>query len=593
MTIPQLKAELTDAGVSTRGLRLKADYVRQHLENQGQIQHAATPVAVPKAAVTPKIAVPKAAVTPTIAIPKVALTPKIAVPKVTGQVTPITVPLKITLTPKALPKVAKIVPKVAGPVRTPSPPLERSPARLPVLGLPIRTRDELMKMTIGQIKAELVQNGVSIQGLKLKADFVQKYLDSQAQVEPAQKVPSPVQKVPSPVQKVPSPLITTIAPLVTIVPKAASPIPKAASPAPITIIPKAASPAPITIIPKAASPTLPIPKPILVPKEQKRPSPGRIRFEEPKLEAVVVPKPEPEVAVVPKEEIKPAPIIPIDIQKIPYPLKGCVATDIGRRPYQEDRSAIVRARIGEHDIFAYFVFDGHGGYEVSQYLVNELPDALVRELAKVPDFNIQPDQVFDAIIGGAIKRAYLNTDRKIFNMNTQAGSTAVGFIQIGDKGYLVNVGDSRALIYIGKKGEIPVLHTISEDHKPDDPKERRRILGAGGFVANRRVDGILAVARAYGDNSMKYNTRLTPDEYPGFDSVVSVEPDIYPIKKEPDQEFIGFLASDGIWDVFGNDELDAAVTVPNLNLETLCKNMIRLAISRRSGDNMTFMAFAS
>ncbi len=37
------------------------------------------------------------------------------------------------------------------------------------------------------------------------------------------------------------------------------------------------------------------------------------------------------------------------------------------------------------------------------------------------------------------------------------------------------------------------------DHKPTDDTEYRRIAGAGGVVLSGRIDGGLAVSRAFGD----------------------------------------------------------------------------------------------
>lgn len=44
---------------------------------------------------------------------------------------------------------------------------------------------------------------------------------------------------------------------------------------------------------------------------------------------------------------------------------------------------------------------------------------------------------------------------------------------------------------------------LSHDHKPTDPIERDRIVAAGGMVQIGRVDGQLALSRAFGDRALK------------------------------------------------------------------------------------------
>jgi len=40
---------------------------------------------------------------------------------------------------------------------------------------------------------------------------------------------------------------------------------------------------------------------------------------------------------------------------------------------------------------------------------------------------------------------------------------------------------------------------LSDDHKPDNEEELRRIQAADHFVEDSRVDGNLALSRAFGD----------------------------------------------------------------------------------------------
>ena len=127
------------------------------------------------------------------------------------------------------------------------------------------------------------------------------------------------------------------------------------------------------------------------------------------------------------------------------------------------------------------------------------------------------------------------------------GSTAIiGLITMEvDKQvlYTANVGDSQGFIYRngGQFAKLSVMHTCRNS------KEKERIKKAGGVVFKNRVDGCLAVTRAFGDFAFKSH------------GVVAV-PSIKRIELRMIHKYI-VLASDGIWDV-----IDAKVTTPNHQL---------------------------
>lgn len=60
--------------------------------------------------------------------------------------------------------------------------------------------------------------------------------------------------------------------------------------------------------------------------------------------------------------------------------------------------------------------------------------------------------------------------------------------------YCANAGDSRGVLCRNSK---PV--ELSFDHKPDNAEELKRIKTANHFVEDSRVDGNLALSRAFGD----------------------------------------------------------------------------------------------
>merc|ERR1719263_462298 len=65
--------------------------------------------------------------------------------------------------------------------------------------------------------------------------------------------------------------------------------------------------------------------------------------------------------------------------------------------------------------------------------------------------------------------------------------------------HVANVGDSRALAIDNARGHA----RVSQDHRPSDESEARRVRQDGGFVQMGRVSGVLAVSRALGDFSLK------------------------------------------------------------------------------------------
>ncbi|XP_062073346.1 probable protein phosphatase 2C 75 isoform X3 [Humulus lupulus] len=119
----------------------------------------------------------------------------------------------------------------------------------------------------------------------------------------------------------------------------------------------------------------------------------------------------------------------------------------------------------------------------------------------------------------------------------RCGSTAVVAVLTPDHIVVANCGDSRAVLCRGGGRAIPLSH----DHKPDRSDERARIEGAGGrviYVNGARVEGILAMSRAIGDQYLK--------------PIVTSEPEVTFTKREAEDECL-IIASDGLWDVLSSE----------------------------------------
>mmetsp|Transcript_8908 Transcript_8908/g.25667 ORF Transcript_8908/g.25667 Transcript_8908/m.25667 type:complete len:709 (-) Transcript_8908:55-2181(-) len=143
-----------------------------------------------------------------------------------------------------------------------------------------------------------------------------------------------------------------------------------------------------------------------------------------------------------------------------------------------------------------------------------------------------------------LRRSPSNDDAGLPPGAPSAGCTAVVAMVAGDRLLVANAGDSRCVC--SKEGEAVAL---SEDHKPDDPEELARIIKAGGFVAQGRINGSLNLSRAVGDLEFKLNRECGPEE-----QAVTAAPDVREVQLEEGYEFL-VLACDGIWDVMSNQEV--------------------------------------
>lgn len=110
------------------------------------------------------------------------------------------------------------------------------------------------------------------------------------------------------------------------------------------------------------------------------------------------------------------------------------------------------------------------------------------------------------ILQEALKQAFLDIDaalrinQRTINKQDQSGCTSVTAMITPNYILCANAGDSRCVMGTNNKAK-----AMSEDHKPNNELEQKRIESAGGRVQWKRVDGDLAVSRGLGD--FQYKTR--------------------------------------------------------------------------------------
>lgn len=165
----------------------------------------------------------------------------------------------------------------------------------------------------------------------------------------------------------------------------------------------------------------------------------------------------------------------------PHLLPHASRTKKGIVPYNknkinQDRALVHYGILNETENSVWAVMDGHGefGDKVAAFIQDRLPSALN---AQGNELKITPEKC----ITEAIKKVC--DDLTDTNINVAfSGSTLCAGIKLGDMLYVANIGDSRCVICRqNDSGELQAIG-LSIDQKPDHPKEKARILKAGGRV---------------------------------------------------------------------------------------------------------------
>jgi serine/threonine protein phosphatase PrpC len=231
------------------------------------------------------------------------------------------------------------------------------------------------------------------------------------------------------------------------------------------------------------------------------------------------------------------------------------------------------------------VFDGHGGAGASAWASTELIGLL--ENRKEWKEYVEKGKTDIELLSTAMKASFIDADAALrrFQMSgapgaDTSGCTAVVCMVTPTTIVCANAGDSRSVMASGGKTK-----EMSFDHKPYNNIERVRIEKAGGTVQFKRVDGDLAVSRAFGDFQYK-----TSPELPAEQQKVSPEPDIITHNRCDADEFL-LLACDGLFDVMSNLEATAALRTildeGESNMALVAEEMLDVALEKGSRDNIS------
>lgn len=260
-------------------------------------------------------------------------------------------------------------------------------------------------------------------------------------------------------------------------------------------------------------------------------------------------------------------------------LKSASTSRKGYVPYNkykvnQDRAVVINGLNSDPKLSLFGVMDGHGeeGHLVSDFVMKNLRKCLEKQ----KDLTENPA---NAISNGVINLVSLLGKTQI-NCSF-SGTTLVFGLLIDRVLHVGNVGDSRAVMARRKTDDKLEAIELSRDHKPEDPKEKKRILAAGGrvhpipgppnvdcgpsrvWLGDQDIPG-LAMSRSIGDNICR-------------DIGVTSEPEVL-VHKVQDNDLFAIWASDGVWEFISNERAIEIVWKNKGSLKKACNELIEASV---------------
>lgn len=252
----------------------------------------------------------------------------------------------------------------------------------------------------------------------------------------------------------------------------------------------------------------------------------------------------------------------------------------GRRKKNEDAYTVISSLPEEPHTAFFGVYDGHGGKKASSYCKKKLHTHITKQ------------ECFSSNKTKALIDGFIEADDKFLEKFEEDGTTVVVALLNKQKHlWVANAGDSRCVVYKSDGRVIP----MSEDHKPSDEKEKKRIEAAGHEVMKDtiilsgkrveifRIDGRTAVSRAIGDMEYKDYLNQGPEK-----QAICCIPDVKEENLSKGDYIV--LACDGIWDVMTNEQVGNFIQQhKSAVMEDLAANLVKEAITLGSTDNLTII----
>ncbi|EKX48722.1 hypothetical protein GUITHDRAFT_68471 [Guillardia theta CCMP2712] len=250
----------------------------------------------------------------------------------------------------------------------------------------------------------------------------------------------------------------------------------------------------------------------------------------------------------------------------------------GDRPRMEDTHV---AQLSFHkDKHVFGVFDGHAGDRAAKLLSTEIVGILRDQI-------MQRSGPQDSALGASLTSSFLEAEKRALAQPWDDGSSAILAVIDGDRLFVANAGDCRAII-CGEGEPMP----MSTDHDPTVPEERKRIEANNKRIESYEINGrsinrirSLAMSRCIGDKSLKQYRHFGTDTWIPIDDCIIPDPEIKELLLTKQHKFL-VIASDGLWATVTNEAV--ARRLDTLTEEEDPAEELQKLIDRRE-DNITIV----
>lgn len=228
----------------------------------------------------------------------------------------------------------------------------------------------------------------------------------------------------------------------------------------------------------------------------------------------------------------------------------------GHAPYnpsKKNQDALIMEEDPSTNTLILCVLDGHG--EHGDLVAIRFQKSLAKDMMRHPAWKLDVKKAAEDAIDQIENRVCRD-----YGIDTEFSGTTLSMAIIRDNRITgVNIGDSRVIIGkdAGDGSGALIAEQFTQDHKPDTPKEKERIIRAGGRVFaveyDDGIDGPPRVWLGHMDVPGLAMSRSLGDAVAHTAGVIST-PEFTERDLDPATDKCVVLATDGLWEFVNNQE---------------------------------------